>query len=149
MASFSGRRRRGPEIMLSSSQRRTTALCAAAVGLLIGACARWGPRPLPPLSLPPAPVRFEGGAAFEFTRVLAEEFPDRVTGTPAAHRAANYLREQLASSGYAVTVERFPLWLRGERVQGENVIAEWEGDSPRKRGDHRPLRQPVYLPPGR
>jgi hypothetical protein len=75
-------------------------------------------------------VHFEGAAAFEFTRVLAEEFPDRVTGTPAALRAANYLRAQLESSGYAVTLEPFSLWLRGERAQGENVIAEWEGDSP-------------------
>jgi hypothetical protein len=62
--------------------------------------------------------------------VLAEEFPDRVTGTPAAHQAANYLRTQLGNSGYAVTLEPFPLWLRGERTQGENVIAQWEGDSP-------------------
>jgi len=130
MASFSGRRRRGPEIMLSSSQRRTTALCAAAVGLLIWVCAQWGPRPLPPLSLPRALVRFEGAAALEFTRVVAEEFPDRVTGTPAAHRAASYLRTQLRNSGYAVTLEPFSLWLRGKPVEGENVIAQWEGDSP-------------------
>ncbi len=130
MANYSGRRRRGPEIMFSYSQRRTIALCAAAVGLVIWVCAQWGPRPLPPLSLPPAPVRFEGTAAFEFTRVVAEEFPDRVTGTPAAHRAANYLRTQLRNSGYAVTLEPFPLWLRGKRVEGENVIAQWEGDSP-------------------
>jgi len=116
--------------MLSNPQRRTTALCAAAAGLLIGACAKWGPRPLPPLSVPTVPVRFEGTAAFEFTRVVAEEFPDRVTGTPAAHRAANYLRTQLRNSGYAVTLEPFPLWLRGKRVEGENVIAQWEGDSP-------------------
>jgi hypothetical protein len=75
-------------------------------------------------------VRFEGAAAFEFTRVVAEEFPDRVTGTPAAHRAANYLRAQLRNSGYAVILEPFPLWLRGKQVQGENVIALEEGDSP-------------------
>ncbi|HMD85042.1 MAG TPA: M28 family peptidase [Terriglobia bacterium] len=116
--------------MLSYPQRRNTALCAIAVGLVIGACARWGPRPLPPLSLSPAPVRFEGAAAFEFIRVVAEEFPDRVTGTPAAHRAANYLRAQLRNTGYVVTLEPFPLWLRGKSVEGENVIAQSEGDSP-------------------
>jgi hypothetical protein len=75
-------------------------------------------------------VRFEGVAAFEFTRVVAEEFPDRVTGTPAAHRAANYLRAQLRNSGYAVILEPFPLWLRGKQVQGENVIALEDGDFP-------------------
>jgi len=130
MANSSGRRRPGPEIMLSYHQRRTTAICAAAVGLLIGALTRWGLRPVPPLSVPAAPVHFEGDAALEFTRVLAETFPDRVTGTPASHRAANYLRAQLRNSGYAVNLEPFPLWLRGMRVQGENVIAQSEGDSP-------------------
>jgi hypothetical protein len=75
-------------------------------------------------------VRFEGAAAFEFTRVVAEGFPDRVTGTPAAHRAAVYLRTQLRNTGYVVTLEPFPLWLRGEPVEGENVIAQSEGDSP-------------------
>ena len=129
MASFRGRRRRGPEFMLSYPQRRTIALCAAAVGLVIGACLRWGPRPLPPLSLSPVAVRFEGTAAFEFTRVVAEEFPDRVTGTPAAHRAANYLGTQLSNTGYVVTLQPFRLWLRGKSVEGENVIAQSEGDS--------------------
>jgi hypothetical protein len=80
--------------------------------------------------VPPAKVRFEGAAAFEFARVVAEEFPDRITGTPAAHRAANYLRAQLINSGYAVILDSFPLWLRGKQVQGENVIALGEGDSP-------------------
>ncbi len=116
--------------MLSYPQRRTTALCAAAVGLVIGACVRWGPRPVSPLALSPAPVRFEGAAAFEFTRVVAEEFPDRVTGTPAARRAANYLRSQLSNAGYVVTLQPFRLWLGGKSVEGENVIAQSEGDSP-------------------
>ena len=57
---FNSRCRRGPEKMLSYPQRRTTALCAAAAGLLIWACAAWGPRRLPPLSVSPTPVRFEG-----------------------------------------------------------------------------------------
>jgi hypothetical protein len=130
MAGFRGRHRPGTEMMLSYPQRLTTALCAAAVGLLIVFCALWGPRPLPPLSIPAAPARFEGAAAFEFTRIVAEEFPDRVTGTPAAHRAADYLRAQLRNSGYAVTLEPFSLWLHGKEVEGENVIAQWEGDSP-------------------
>jgi hypothetical protein len=75
-------------------------------------------------------VRFEGAAAFEFTRLVAEEFPDRVTGKPAANRAANYLRAQLSNTGYVVTLEPIPLWPDGKPVEGENVIAQSEGDSP-------------------
>ncbi|MGO8793088.1 MAG: M28 family metallopeptidase [Terriglobia bacterium] len=66
----------------------------------------------------------------EYTRAVAEEFPDRVTGTAAAHRAANYLFAQFQKLGYQVSRPTFPIWLRGERVQGENVIAWLEGGSP-------------------
>ena len=129
MASFRSRRR-GPERMMSPPQRRTTGLFAAAVGLLVWLCIQWGLRPLPPLSLPPVPVRFEGAAAFELTRVVAEEFPGRVTGTPAARRAADYLRAEFQKRGYQVATPAFSMWLHGERVQGENVIASLEGESP-------------------
>ena len=77
--------------MVSYRERRTTALCAVAAGLLAVVCARWGLRPLPPLAVSPVHVHFEGSQALEYTRVMAEEFPDRVTGTLASHRAANYL----------------------------------------------------------
>ncbi len=130
MASYSGPRRRGPEIMLTYTQRRIVAWCSVAAGLLIGLCAWWGPRPLPPVSVSPVPVRFEGARAFEYTRVVAEEFPDRVTGTAAARRAANYLGAQFQKLGYQVDRPTFTMWLHGERVQGENVIALLEGDSP-------------------
>ena len=52
-------------------------------------------------------------------------------------------------------LEPFPLWLRGKRVEGENVIAQWEGDSPESVAiiahydsqftSHRPLK---ITPPG-
>jgi len=116
--------------MLSDSQRLTTGLCMAVAGLLIWACAGWGPRPVPQFSVAPTRVRFEGAAALEYTRVVAEEFPDRVTGTPAARRAAEYLRAEFRKLGYQVTSSTFSMWLGGERVQGENVVACLEGEWP-------------------
>jgi len=116
--------------MLSFYQRLATGLCAVVAGALVWAGAFWGPRPLPLLSVPPAAVRFEGANAVEYTRVVAEEFPDRVTGTPPARRAAGYLRAEFRKLGYEVSSPTFSMWLRGERVQGENVVAWLEGESP-------------------
>ena len=128
MASYSGQRSRALEMLLKS-QRRTIALCSTAAGLLIWACVTWGAGQVPAISVSPSPARFDAASAFEFTRVVAEQLPDRVTSTPAAHRAANYLRTQFRNSGYAVLLKPFPLWLRGKQVEGENVIALAEGDS--------------------
>src|SRR5208337_3695478 len=113
MAGFNGRRRRGPEPMVSYRERRTTALCAVAAGLLAVVCARWGLRPLPPLAVSPVHVHFEGSQALEYTRVMAEEFPDRVTGTLASHRAANYLCTGFHKLGYQVSRQAFSMWLHG------------------------------------
>jgi len=116
--------------MLSFHQRLAAGLCTVVAGALIWAGAAWGPRPLPQLSLPPAPVHFEGANAVEYTRVVAEEFPDRVTGTPPSRRAAEYLRAEFRKQGYEVSSPTFSMWLRGERVQGENVVAWLAGESP-------------------
>jgi len=116
--------------MLSHPQRRVIILVTIAAGLLIAVCARWGTRPLPIPSVPAYPVRFEGSAASEFARVLAEEYPDRVTGTSASRRAAAYLALQLEKMGYQVDRPTFSMWLQGKRVQGENVIAFLPGESP-------------------
>ena len=115
--------------MLSPFQRLTIGLCAAVAGLAIWAAAWWGERPIPPISLTPSPVRFQGTNALEYTRVLAQEFPGRVTGTPGARRAAEYLRSEFRKLGYQVESPTFSMWLHGERVQGENIIATWVGDT--------------------
>ena len=116
--------------MLSNLQRRTIALCVVLAGMVIAVCLRWGPSPLPALSLAPAPVHFQGASAYEYTRVVAEEFPDRITGTSAARQAALYIGSQLKNLGYSVTFQTFPLWLRGTHVQGMNIIAALPGESP-------------------
>ena len=74
--------------------------------------------------------QFNAAAAMENTRVLAEQYPDRVTGTPAAGRAADYLSSKFGELGYRVSTDLFSMWLAGRRVEGQNVIAELPGEVP-------------------
>ena len=74
--------------------------------------------------------QFDAAAAMENTRVLAEQYPDRVTGTPAAGRAADYLISRLRQLGYRVSADFFNMWLAGQHAEGQNVIAELPGEAP-------------------
>src|SRR5579864_7939990 len=86
---------------------------------------------LPSTDWPQFPkILFDGRAAVEYTRVLAEDYPDRVTGGPGAQHAADYLRSEFTRLGYHVTDDRFTMWLAGRQVEGDNVIAEVSGQSP-------------------
>ncbi|HEY6290024.1 MAG TPA: M28 family peptidase [Terriglobia bacterium] len=85
-----------------------------------------------PLTLPILPVQptFDAGSAIEYTRMLAESHPNRVTGTPAGAQAADDLTAQFQKLGYGVSRDVFTFWLAGKRVQGQNVIAELPGEVP-------------------
>ena len=85
-----------------------------------------------PLTLPMTTIEpdFDAASAIEYTRILAENHPDRVTGTPAAAQAADDLSAEFQKLGYKVSRNVFTLWLAGKRVQGQNVIAESAGNVP-------------------
>jgi alkaline phosphatase isozyme conversion protein len=72
---------------------------------------------------------FDAEAALSYTKTLAENYPDRVTGSPAGARAAKYIGSELQRLGYSVSVSLFNMWLRGKRVEGQNVIGEIPGDT--------------------
>jgi hypothetical protein len=76
--------------------------------------------------------QFDAASAMENTRVLAEQYPDRVTGTPAAGQAADYLSSRFQKLGYRVSTDFFSMWLAGQRVEGQNVIAELPGEVPER-----------------
>jgi hypothetical protein len=76
--------------------------------------------------------QFDASAAMENTRVLAEQYPDRVTGTLAAGRAADYLSSTFQKLGYRVSTDFFAMWLAGRRVEGQNVIAELPSEVPER-----------------
>ena len=98
----------------------------AAMGLVVALRLR----PVRPLPLRPVKPAFDPAAAIEYTRTLAEDYPDRVTGSPGARRAAEYLSSEFQKLGYRVSGDLFTMWLAGSRVEGENVIAELPGSIP-------------------
>jgi hypothetical protein len=116
--------------MLSARQRIATALCALGAVILALLLAVFGPRPIPAVGSSPVEARFDGQSAIAYTRALSVDYPDRVTGSAGARRAAQYIRSQFEEFGYKVETMPFALWLRGERVRGENIVATLEGDTP-------------------
>jgi alkaline phosphatase isozyme conversion protein len=116
--------------MLTSGQKRVVGLCAAGAGLLILLLSILAPRPVPRQPVTPLAPEFDGASALQYTRVLSEVFPDRVTGTPGSRRAGEYLRAEFRKLGYRVDSPTFSMWLGGERVQGENIVAQAGGESP-------------------
>lgn len=56
---------------------------------------------------PQAPA-FDADRALEHVRVLASEIGSRPAGSEAEHRAAEYIRDQLASYGYDADLQTFP-----------------------------------------
>ncbi len=87
-------------------------------------------RPIPVVPISPAAVQFDGQSAIDYARVLSLQYPDRVTGSSGARRAGQYIRSELEKRGYAADLLPFTMWLRGERVQGENIVATLAGETP-------------------
>lgn len=116
--------------MLLPPQRVAVGLSAAGAVLLILALAWRAPESVPRPPMEALASQFDGASAIAYTRVLAEGFPDRVTGSVGARRAAEYLRSEFRKLGYYVESPTFSMWLRGERVQGENIVARLEGQTP-------------------
>jgi len=116
--------------MLTSGQMRAVYLCTAGVGVLILLLCLLAPRPVHRTPETAVSPQFDEASAIEYTRVLSEAFPDRITGSPASRRAAEFLRAEFRRLGYRVDSPTFSMWLAGERVQGENLAAQAQGDSP-------------------
>ena len=77
------------------------------------------------------PARFDAPAALYDTRLLADSFQNRVTGTAAGRVAAAWLVSRFDQLGLAASEQHFPLVLRGEAREGRNIIARSGG---RERG---------------
>jgi len=118
------------KLMLVLRQKVAIGLSVAGVVLLILLLAMRAPKPVPRVPMVPMVAEFDGASAIAYTRILAEEFPDRVTGSVSSRRAAQYLRAEFRKLGYHVESPTFSMWLHGERVQGENIVARLAGESP-------------------
>ena len=72
-------------------------------------------------------TRFNADSAYATTRRLAEGFGPRVTGTPSAERAAEWIRGRFDAYGLVTSIDTFSLVLHGDRVIGRDVIARSGG----------------------
>jgi len=116
--------------MLLRSQKVVCAVVAGLAGLAMLVLAAGTPRPVPAVRVAAMASQFDGATAVEYTRAVAEGFPDRVTGSDASRRAGEYLRAEFEKLGYRVESPTFSMWLAGQRVQGENLIAHLPGGVP-------------------
>ena len=72
-------------------------------------------------------LRFDGAAALYDTRLLADSFAYRVTGSESAHRAAAWLAGRFEQIGLRSEQQAFEMWLRGVKVRGINVLGRSGG----------------------
>jgi hypothetical protein len=114
--------------MLRPNQRALVLGCGLVMLLLMGLVIALGLHQSRTLPLDRITPRFDPAVAIGYTRTLAETYPDRVTGTPAAGRAAEYLKSEFQKMGYHVSGDLFNMWLAGKRVEGQNVVAEAPGE---------------------
>jgi hypothetical protein len=74
--------------------------------------------------------RFDAEAALYNTRLLSDSFRFRITGSERGRAAAGWLASRFEQLGLDVQQRKFPLALRGQRVQGYNVLARSGGRLP-------------------
>ena len=75
-------------------------------------------------------VRFDPEAALYNTRLLSDTFRFRVTGSERGRAAAGWLASRFEQLGLDEQQRKFALTLRGQRVQGYNVLARSDGRLP-------------------
>ncbi len=109
--------------MVTRSEKIVLLVVAGLAMVNIAMAVLGGSSPLPSFNVTRREARFDAASALDYTRVLAEGYPDRVTGSPGARRAAGFLAEEFGKLGFRVEHASFPMWLAGRRVTGENVIA--------------------------
>jgi len=97
---------------------------------LMGLVVAFGIRTVQPPAMDRMTPAFNPASAMEYARTLAIDYPDRVTGSAQAGRAAEYLRSEFQKLGYRVSGDMFSIWLAGHRVVGDSVIAELKGEIP-------------------
>ena len=115
--------------MLTPEQRWSVVVACLLTILVMAVIAFRGLREPAALQIDRVQPSFDAAAALAYTRTLAVGFPDRVTGTAEASKAAAYLSSEFQRMGYTVSVSLFNMWLAGKRVEGRNVIAEMPGET--------------------
>jgi hypothetical protein len=115
--------------MLTVQQRWSVFAVFVLTVLVIAVLTIGGLRPPDSFQFDRIQPAFDPVLALSYTRTLAVDYPDRVTGSPGAVRAARYVGGELEKEGYSVSVSLFNMWLAGKQVEGQNVIGEIPGET--------------------
>jgi hypothetical protein len=100
---------------------------ALLVAVILAAGALVALRPPQAVTVSTQPTVFDPQAAAGDLRVLATDFPGRVAGSPADHRAADWVAAQLAADGLTTHVDTFSGEVAGRRAALQNVWATSNG----------------------
>ncbi len=82
------------------------------------------------VAIPAMTPRFNADSAFITTRILSENFGNRVTGGPRAQDAAAYLAARFRMLGLTPTTQDFPIVIKSQLLRGRNVVARSPGRTP-------------------
>jgi hypothetical protein len=116
-------------MMLYFDQKVALVVSSTVAALLILLLAALAPRPALNISINRITPQFDAASAIDYTRVIAQAFPDRVTGTAGARRAAEYISAEFRKLGYDAENPEFSMWLAGRQVQGQNVVGRLPGET--------------------
>jgi len=79
------------------------------------------------LAIPRITPQFNGDSAFITTRILSENFRNRVTGSPWAQNAAAYLAARFQMLGLSPVRQDFPIVIKSVQLRGSNIYARSKG----------------------
>ena len=82
------------------------------------------------VTIPAVVPRFDGDSAFVTTRILSENFGNRVTGSQHAQDAAAYLAARFQMLGLKPQRQDFPIVIKSQLLRGSNVFATSRGREP-------------------
>ena len=77
--------------------------------------------------IPKSVPQFNGDTAFVTTRILSENFGNRITGSPHAQDAAAYLAARFRALGLTPERQDFPIVIRSALLRGSNIFARSRG----------------------
>jgi len=103
---------------------RASLVCALLGVLVFGLSLR----KIEPLPLSQAPLQFNAAQAYEYTRILSKDFPNRTTWSDSRRRAGTWLKAELQKLGYQPKSLFFTETINGkEYTDLENIYAERPG----------------------
>ncbi len=112
---------------MNDLQRSVLAISTALVFLLATLILRTTGSQAEKVRVPDAKLSFTPSFAYEATKKLATQFPERGMGTETSRAAAQWIQAEMKRLGLRTEQQEFEAWIAGKRVGGRNVIGTDEG----------------------